>query len=649
MMIRSLCGVVALSVLPALPAVAQSESKPVVLDLVVRDKKDVPVGDLKAEEVELFEGGVKRPIEGFKRVTALTAGGAGALATGAPTETARLAVLLFPRLQGAQRDAARSAAEEFIKKQLAPGVKVAVLTVGPELVPVQDFTADATVLRDAVKRALDPLAKSGEPDIRALYALVQWLKGQPDRKTVMLFSSGISVPPGFEEVFEEIVALANRYRISFYGIDPRGLDVMSGGSLARGGARVEDTTNADSGAIGRSGGPDTQLYNYIISDAPGARDTGGVRTHGDESEFAGGSFQDAASVALAKLAQGTGGFALERTNSYSKGMRQIGEDVGAYYEFAYTPAPPKPGGEVRQVEIKVAREGAKVQARSEYLLGDVPAALVPAFEQRLVEALAADPLAHGLEVFDRALHYGWDGKEVSQILWIVVPLENVVLNENTAAGRFEGDLSVLTRVKDSSGKVAANFSQHFPLAGPLDQVARVRTQAVPFIRRVKLAPGDYTLETAVEDRAGKKVTARRTPLKVQAPQGIALGSLSLCGVMPAGAGADPDDPLIVGNQRLIPNIGQPIKAGTASMTLHSVVYPVAGSKDPANITITLLLQGQAINKATAVLPAPDAKGRIRYATAFKMDVLPPGNYRFDVAVSQGSGRAEESVPFTITP
>jgi VWFA-related protein len=637
MMVRSLCGAVALSLLPALPAVGQSGSTPVALDLVVRDKKDVPVGDLRAEEVELYENGAKRPIEGFKRVAPPTARGAGAPATGAPAGPARLVVLLFPRLPGAERDLARSAAEEFLKKQLTPGMAVAVLLVGPELVPVQDFTADASVLKEAVKRALDPLAQSGEPDVRALYALVQWLKGQPDRKTVMLFSSRISVPPGFEDAFQQVVGLANRYRISFYGIDPRGLDVMSGGTLARGGARVEDTTDAG-GAQGRSGGPATQLSNYIIPD---------VKTHGTESEFARSSFQDPSAGALTKLAQDTGGFALERTNNFSKGLRQIGEDVNGYYELTYTPAPGESDGQPRHVEVRVARDGVKVQARSEYLLGGVPAALVPAFEQRLVDALAADPLAHGLEVWDRALHYGWDGKEMSHILWILVPLDKVSLTEVAAAGRFDGDLSVLARVKDSSGKVADTFSQRIPLAGPLDQMAHAHSQAVPFIRRVNLTPGEYTLETAVEDRNGNKLTARRTPFKVQAPQGIALSSLSLCDVMPAGPGADPDDPLIVGNERLVPNLGQPIKAGTASMTLHSVVYPAPGSKDAANITITLLLQGQAINKATAVLPAPDAKGRIRYATALKMDVLPPGSYRFDVAVSQGSTRAEESVPFTI--
>ncbi len=85
----------------------------VVLDLVVRDKKNVPIVDLKAEEVELFVDGAKQPFEGFRRVTIPTGGGPAV--TAAAPETARLAVLLFPRLPGAQRDLARSAAEEFVK------------------------------------------------------------------------------------------------------------------------------------------------------------------------------------------------------------------------------------------------------------------------------------------------------------------------------------------------------------------------------------------------------------------------------------------------------------------------------------------------------------------------------------------------------
>src|SRR5258706_15011504 len=158
-------------------------------------------------------------------------GPAGASAADAP-DASRLVVLLFPKLSAAERDLARDAAEEFLKKQLAPGVSVAVLLLGPELLPIQGFTQDAALLKEAVRRALDPNAKAGDPDVQALYSLVQWLKSQPGRKPAILFSSGLGVPPGFEEAVEDVEVVANRYRVSFYGVDPRGLEMAKAGTRA---------------------------------------------------------------------------------------------------------------------------------------------------------------------------------------------------------------------------------------------------------------------------------------------------------------------------------------------------------------------------------------------------------------------------------
>jgi hypothetical protein len=462
--------------------------------------------------------------------------------------------------------------------------------------------------------------------VRSLYSLVLWLKGQPGRKTALLFAPGLVVPPGFEDSVRAVVGLANQQRISFYGIDPRGLEISRGG------------IQADQASEGLS----TELWGM------GGQSRVGADLRGYGQSF-GGSFKGASPQALAQLAQGTGGFVVERTNSFSKAMRQVAEDAAGYYELEYAPTAAKASGQFRRYEVKVAREGARVQGRSEALVGETAAALVPKYESDLAEALDSGRAASDVAFFERALHFDWDGKQLEHVLWIAVPLEKVALAEDASAGRFEGDVSILARVKDAAGAVVASFSQRFPVAGPLDQLARARGATLPFVRRVRLSPGAYTLETAVQDGRADRLTLRRTPLGVQAPQGLVLSSLSLGDLVPAGAIADAGDPLIVGGQRLVPNVGQPIKAGTAAMTLFSAVYPAAGSKEPAQMAITLLLGGQPANNATAPLPAPDASGKIAYATALKMDVLPPGDYRFKVAVMQGASRAEESLSFTIVP
>ena len=348
---------------------------------------------------------------------------------------------------------------------------------------------------------------------------------------------------------------------------------------------------------------------------------------------------------MAKLASSTGGFAAPRTNNFSKPLREIAEDARGFYELSYTPTRSGSDG-LRRTEIKVAREGVSVHARASYLVG--AANTEPVYEKRLAAALDGEPLAGELPVWDRVLRYAWDGRDLTCVVWVRVPLEKVLV-EDQAAGKFKGEVAVLARVKDASGKIVATFSRPYVFGGPLEKLPQARAQSIPFVRRVELTPGSYTLETAVRDESAGKVTARRTPFEAKPPAGIGLSSLSLGELVPAGADVDPDDPLRIGAQRLVPNVGQPIKAGQPAMTLHSIVYPVAGSKDPASITITVLLGEQTVNTATAKLPAPDAKGQIPYATALRMDVLPPGNYRFKVGVDQGSSRAEESMAFTIVP
>jgi VWFA-related protein len=601
--------VLLIAALLALPAQGRPEpqaSGAVVLDLVVRDKKGAPVADLAETEVEVYEEGVKQAVAGFRRVT----------------EGSHPVALVFPDLSPEESVLAQAAAEDLIKKQLA-GLTVAVFNIGPELVPLQDFTTDANLLKSAVKRALDTRAKAGHPDVQVLFPLVDKLKGLPGRKTVVLFAPGLALPVGAEDIVGTLAGVANRNRVSFYGIDPRGV------AMAGPGTKLTEQSEGVSTEVWLRGqskvGEDLRGY--------------GVNVEKDSP--------DASPMALAKLTTSTGGFAAERTNNFSRPIREIAEDARSFYELAYTPAAPGAAAGLRRTEVKVAREGAKVQARQGYLVGDVTASARP-YEKRLAEALATEPLAADVEVWDRVLRFAWDGTEMTHVLWVAVPLAKVALSQDTQAGKFKGDVSVLARVKDTSGNVVATFSRPYPLDGPLDQVTRAQSQSIPFVRRLKLPPGEYTLETAVRDEGAGKVTARRTSFKAQAPEGIAMSSLALGELVPAGE-ADPEDPLRIGNQRLVPNIGQPIKAGHPSMTLYSVVYPMAGSKDPAQMTITVLLGDQVANTATAKLPAPDAKGRIPYSTALRMDVLPPGPYRIKVAVAQGATKAEESLAFTIVP
>ena len=221
MVIRRLVGsmVAGFLFLPGVEARSDPQaSAAVVVDLVVRDKKGAPVADLTAGEIEVHEDGAKQAVEVFRRVGA---------------DANPKVVLVFPRLPSEERVLAQSAAEEFVKKQLGTDISAAVYRAGTDLAPVQDFTADPAALKAAVKRALDDDAKVpvkvGFLDIRLLFGLVDRLGEVPGRKTAMLFCSGLALPVGAEGIVETLAGAANRSRVTFYGIDPRGVQLAGPG------------------------------------------------------------------------------------------------------------------------------------------------------------------------------------------------------------------------------------------------------------------------------------------------------------------------------------------------------------------------------------------------------------------------------------
>src|SRR5215813_1289042 len=142
-------------------------SEEVLLDVVARDKKGRPVTDLKADEIEVYEDGVKQQINSFRKVekTDLIEGaGASNKAAGNaagntagnavdPLRQINLVTMVFERLNNEGRLLARDAAREFLKSELRRNVMVAVFALDQRLQVLQQFTNDGAKLSAAVDRA----------------------------------------------------------------------------------------------------------------------------------------------------------------------------------------------------------------------------------------------------------------------------------------------------------------------------------------------------------------------------------------------------------------------------------------------------------------------------------------------------------------
>lgn len=164
---------------PGEPPTFSVQSAAVLLDVVVRDKSGKLVRDLKAEEFELYEDGVKQTIESFRIVDLVgparaqapaqtdPAAAAGApAAPSAPSAAASpepaepearpssLIAFVFDRLTPEARKVAQKAALTYVDRGHVEGDVVAVFGIDLALSTLQPFTRDKEAVRQGFQRAL---------------------------------------------------------------------------------------------------------------------------------------------------------------------------------------------------------------------------------------------------------------------------------------------------------------------------------------------------------------------------------------------------------------------------------------------------------------------------------------------------------------
>src|SRR6266480_3352306 len=179
--------------------VIKKESKLVLVDSVVTDKKGNYVRDLAQNDFKVFEDNKEQPVSTFST---------GADAATQANGQRRYLILFFDNSTMAAPDQiqARSAATKFIAANAGPDRLMAVVDFGGSLRIVQNFTANADVLRAAV----------------------------PGRKMVVLFSGGFPLTQENQSELTAAIDACNKSNVAVYALDARGLVATApGGSASR--------------------------------------------------------------------------------------------------------------------------------------------------------------------------------------------------------------------------------------------------------------------------------------------------------------------------------------------------------------------------------------------------------------------------------
>ncbi len=681
-----------------------SQSRLVLVDAVVTDKKGTYIHDLTQKDFRIWEDNKEQPVKTFSYE-----------ADPAAAVRQHYLVLFFDNttMDFAQRNAARQAAAKFVQASAGPNQLMAVVNFGGSLQVTQNFTANADRLMKVVTsdKAANVVASAeiasaagfaltaAELDfgsssvLMGLRSLAKNLASVPGRKTVVLLTGGFQIPQEKWSELEAAIAQCNKANVAIYPLDARGL-VGGTTRLMEPAAPNRHAAPAGFAAAVYHPGAAT-LVNAAFQrpagggqtggGAPPSGGTGGGRVGGGGARNIGGSNNlppmtqphtpggvliaptplrptDNQAV-LQELAQGTGGFVIANTNDLVSGLQRIGQEQNQYYILGFAPAPSKEGS-CHTLRVKVDRGGTEVRSRTGYC------------NLKPVDLLAGSPAEKELEARVDAAPAATGGTRMSLPFFYTAPNTarvNLSMELPTSALKFEKEkgkqhasVNVLGIAYKADGSVAARFSDTVDLELDNKQVEELARKPYRYNKQFLIASGDYTLKVVFSSDAAVFGNAQGH-LKVDRFEDgqFSLSSLALS-TESIDLVKDParlseallDDrlPLVYDSMEIVPSISNRFKKSDPPVLYAEIYQPTVLSGDPP----TLMVQYQVLDRATGAVkldtgifkPNISAKSGspvVPVGLRIRSDKLEPGAYRlvFRASDSAGHNAPERSTDFDV--
>ncbi len=255
-----------------------------------------------------------------------------------------------------------------------------------------------------------------------------------------------------------------------------------------------------------------------------------------------------------------------------------------------------------------------------------------------LDALDTSPLPHDFDFGVRAVRFPVGDGLSQYAIAVEVPRSSLTEKAAPAETRHTVHAHMVAVVRDAQGELVERVSRELTadMAGG---------QAVlSYERPLLLAPGFYTVETAVFDWHGDRCGARVTWLYNRPQRGLALSDVMLIRQLEDRKGAsDTGDPFEAQGKRVIPLLAAVLSSG-ATPYVYFVAFPNKANKARPRMAVQLALNGDVVATQTADLPAPDASGRIpmMIGTAAKS-----GNWEVQIGVTQGAESVAQQVSYSI--
>lgn len=647
--------VVVAAALAAVHVFAQEQRRPtfrsarelVSVDVVVRDRGGHIVRGLTAADFEVREDGRPQEILGlsFEEIAdnAVTPIAAAELLAGVeersadPSSTAptrrlaaadvagrRLMVLLFDINSMQPEDVQRAidSANTFVSEQMSPADLVAVATVSTALDVLADFTGDRTKVAatlaqlaytegtatpppDASTAATDEAAaaateatavETSEMDVfnndvrlRALRTLAESLATVEQKKAIVYFSAGLE-RSGQDNQIELRTAIdaAVRAHVSIYPVDTRGLQaIVPGGDARQASGRGQSLF---------SGRGVAQQFSRLAA----SQDT------------------------LTSLAEDTGGRAFTDTNNFGEAFDRVRRDISAYYLLGYSSTNTVKDGRFRRIQVRVKRDGLRVEARAGYFAErDFAHTSRADRETQLQEQMFSPVSSTDVPVMVTGGFFRLAAERYYVPITVAVPGDAVPVRSE----KEETSLDVLGMVSDEQGRPLGRMRD--TLKFPPSAGTSLAGKQVLYQSGVTLPPGRFSVKVVVRENTTGKMGSFETPLSVpelkRAPvkvSSVVLGTQLQQGAR--GRNQNPN-PLVRDGVQLLPNVTHVVSRDQRLYFYYEVYEPGEAEGGPQLRTSLAFYRGRVKVFETPPIERSTVDAPDREAAVFQLEI-PAGSF-----------------------
>jgi VWFA-related protein len=673
---------------------ASANTDQISFDLVAHDKKGRPVLDLKPAEIAVSDGDSPVALSSLRLVTG-------------NQEGEHLVTLVFDRPARAVGTRAgadaswlkneRETAGKLLKLIPQSGYSLSVLGVDGRLRLLQQLTTDRNAVLQAVKavtgpeppwsgshlsepeKALSTVARTGvdatgkpvgakdralaktlysaltssgriaqdqhmRPSLASLLALLQSKQQMTRRKVVIFFTSphDRQIDSSARNAIQSIIGTANQAGVSIYVVDLNSADGDSDRKWA--GAQAvasafQGSVNSGAQSTGSAAGAGSNTYSSDMQSSARQMQTEGPNPSLKQSD-------------LRRLAEDTGG-SYGSENDIQKSTKQMIQDLATYYEAVY-PSPLKEyDGKFRPVVVKPLRRGLKIRSRTGYIAEPPSAgdgAAPQPFELPLLKILSQHELPVDVNFRAAILRIGDTPDGSLNVVAIEVPLSSLQMQSDSITNLSLAHVSIVANILDNSGVVLDHFSSDIPHRGGLRENDTAKYEAISLQRHFTVPPGHYVLETAIMDRNSNTAGARRIPFEVPAaPTATSLSDVILARAQePTRADDDPADPLLYGDERVVPDLSGQLSPGARNVSVFFVVHSDPHAPQTPTVNLQVLRDGKPLGGAPVNTQSSAESEFSSYLTTFSLNPPVNGLYEIRAVLSQDGNTSQARATFTLT-